>query len=265
MREAYGACPLCGGEGRVLSTVDCRQHPLWHEPLPPDLTWMRCGRCGHVYTRHYWTEAGLAEVFARTHAFQVAGGDPDQKRQVWKSVVANVVALVGGYRSVLRMDPVPTWLDVGCGDGALVMAAEEFGFRAVGVDARRQTVEILQGLGYRAVVADFVTGTIDEQPLVISMMDVLEHLPWPVEALERARTLLPPGGVLVVSLPNADSSSWRIMDKRQANPYWIEIEHHHNFTRGRLTQLLEDTGFDVVLYEIPYRYKAQMELYALRT
>ena len=50
----------------------------------------------------------------------------------------------------------------------------------------------------------------------------------------------------------------------EANPYWIEIEHYHNFSRQRLTALLDQYGFDVVHYDIPFRYKAQMELYAVK-
>jgi hypothetical protein len=68
--------------------------------------------------------------------------------------------------------------------------------------------------------------------------------------------------VLVISLPNSDSASWKLMDKN--NPYWIEFEHYHNFSRQRLIELLNLYGFNVVHYDIPFRYKAQMELYAMK-
>src|SRR5436190_1585548 len=100
---------------------------------------------------------------------------------------------------------------------------------------------------------------------VVSMMDVLEHVPYPREALARAASLLRPGGVLVVSLPDRSSASWRIMDHHAANPYWQELEHHHNFTRERLAALVADHGFVVEDIAIAYRYKAQVELYARRT
>ncbi len=99
---------------------------------------------------------------------------------------------------------------------------------------------------------------------VISMCDVLEHMPYPREALAQAHSLLRPGGLLLISLPNLESSSWRLMDQASANPYWAEIEHHHNFGRSRLSALLREHGFSVAMFDIPYRYKAQMELYARR-
>ncbi|MGZ8174223.1 MULTISPECIES: class I SAM-dependent methyltransferase [Methylobacter] len=262
LKAKFLGCPLCSAESEVLLQADCRNYVSWHEMLPPVLSWMRCTGCGHVHTEDYWTQAGLEQVFAYTHANQAAGGNPDQKRQTWKPVVQNVLTVLGGYSALQALSPPPTWLEVGCGDGALVMTAAEFGFNAIGLDARGQTVQALRASGYQAVCGDFMTIKVEGNPFIISMMDVLEHLQNPCEALQRAHSLLHPKGVLVISLPNSDCSSWRLMGN--ANPYWIEIEHYHNFSRQRLTALLNQYGFDVVHYDIPSRYKAQMELYAVK-
>ena len=155
-------------------------------------------------------------------------------------------------------------MDVGCGDGALSMTAADFGFSAIGLDARAETVARIQQLGFNAQQADFMKVAFDGRPDVLSMMDVLEHMPYPREALLKAASVLRPGGVIVISLPDLTCSSWRIMDAIKANPYWMEIEHHHNFSRQRLTSLLQDCGFELASVAIPNRYKAQMEMYAVR-
>ena len=54
---------------------------------------------------------------------------------------------------------------------------------------------------------------------VISMCDVLEHLPWPRPALRKAHTLLAAGGLLFLSMPNRDSLPWRLMDQAGTNVY----------------------------------------------
>lgn len=264
LRKAFQACPLC--ESTKLNAVihaDTKNHSLYNDALPSDLTWLLCTNCQHIFSQHYWTEDGLKLVFANAHANQVAGGNPDQKRQTWKPVVQNVLnVLGGGYAALSTISPPPTWLDVGCGDGGLAMTAAEFGFNAIGLDARTQTIQALRDSGYQGVCGDFLTVKVEGNPFIISMMDVLEHLPNPCEALQRAHSLLHEKGVLVISLPNSDCSSWRLMGN--SNPYWIEIEHYHNFSRQRLTALLNQYGFDVVHYDIPFRYKAQMELYAVK-
>lgn len=264
LRRPFQACPLCKREDfTAIVHANVKNHLLYNDSLPSDLTWLQCSDCNHVFTQHYWTEEGLKLLFANAHVNQISGGNPDQKRQTWKPVVHNVLNMLrGGYAALSTISPTPVWIDVGCGDGGLVMTAAEFGFHAVGLDARTQTVQALRDVGYQAVCGDFMRGKIDGHPLIISMMDVLEHLPNPCEALQHAHSLLHEKGVLVISLPNSDCSSWRLMGN--ANPYWIEIEHYHNFSRQRLTALLNQYGFDVVHYDIPFRYKAQMELYAVK-
>ena len=94
----YAGCPLCNGEITSVGAANCKQHAMWHEPLPGTLEWMRCSQCGHVHTRHYWSEAGLAEVFRKAHTTQLAGmtDNPDAKRATWVPVVERVIGLLGG-------------------------------------------------------------------------------------------------------------------------------------------------------------------------
>jgi SAM-dependent methyltransferase len=265
LRRPYACCPACDSTRMtLLGVAPVTNYVNWHDRLPPTLDWMRCDDCAHVFTRHWWTAEGLSEVFRRSHAGQVAGGDPDHKRHVWKPTVLAAVELLGGYRAAIgaRPEAPPLWLDAGCGDGALVMTASEMGFNAIGLDARQEAVEALVRTGYRAQQGDFMALTDDVSVDVLSLCDVLEHLPFPQEALARARRLVRPGGLIVISLPNMDSSSWRLMDQAGSNPYWIEIEHHHNFTRASLSRLVEQAGFSVERMDLTFRYKAQMEIMA---
>jgi SAM-dependent methyltransferase len=233
------------------------------------MEWMHCPACLHVHTRHYWTDAGLAELFRNANANQLAdvAGNFEAKRNTWRPVVDKVVELLGGYRSIAIQDTdtkLPLWVDVGCGDGALVMTASDYGFTAVGLDARAQAVQRILDLGFHAHQQDFMRLDFDARLDVVSMMDVLEHMPYPREALHKASQILRPGGIIVISLPDLNSSSWKLMDEAQANPYWMEIEHHHNFSRTRLFALLNECGFEVANFSVPFRYKAQMEVYARR-
>ena len=99
---------------------------------------------------------------------------------------------------------------------------------------------------------------------VLSMADVLEHLPFPKEGLQTAHRLIEPGGVLFISMPNTESMPWRLMNRAAANPYWGEVEHYHNFSRSRLYRLLEDMGFKPLRYGVSERYRACMEVIAER-
>lgn len=261
LRRRFDACPLC--DSRASETAgehDCRRHALWHEPLPATLAWRRCLSCGHVYTDGYYTERGLREVFARAHDSQLAGGDFDTQRFVWSRVVEQVLKhLPAGER---LFHGGCSWLDVGCGAGGLVFTAAEYGFDAMGLDARQSAAERLSALGYRAQRGDLMDAPLKRGWSVISMADVLEHMPDPRAALRRVRELLADDGALFLSCPNADCAAWRGMDASATNPYWQEIEHVHNFSRARLMSLLRECGFEPVAYGVSQRYKACMEIVA---
>lgn len=51
---------------------------------------------------------------------------------------------------------------------------------------------------------------------------------------------------------------------QQANPYWGELEHFHNFGGARLYSLLEAHGFQPLHYTISQRYRVGMEIIARR-
>jgi 2-polyprenyl-3-methyl-5-hydroxy-6-metoxy-1,4-benzoquinol methylase len=178
------------------------------------------------------------------------GANFEQQRKL----SANMVAKVAQY---VRAG---SWLDVGFGNGSLLFTAEEWGFRPVGIDLRQSTVAAMQRLGFEAHCVDMKSFGKDESFDVLSMADVLEHMPYPRDGLAAARRLLRRGGILLVSMPNYNCPAWRLLDANDRNPYWGELEHFHNFSRQRLYALMKDMGFTVVQYGISERYMICMEV-----
>ena len=259
--EQFVACPLCNSpHSKPVGTFACTRHALYHPPLPPTLTWKRCQACDHVYTDSYYTPAGLQELFSQAHTSQVAGGDLDQQRFIWSEVVERVIDVMDARTRI--WNHTLRWLDVGCGNGGLLFTAQEFGFEATAIDVRSQTVEALIGLGYAAIQTTLEAFCTDQTYDVVSLADVLEHIPYPKTALVQVHKLLNPNGLVMISCPNSECVSWTVMDQTGQNPYWGEIEHHHNFSRTRLSQLLQAHGFEPVLYAVSKRYKACMEIIA---
>jgi protein O-GlcNAc transferase len=266
LQTAYAACPLCLGASVTLGFAACTTHPLWREPLAHTLEWMRCPACGHVHRRSHWNEAGRAQLVLNTLTDERAenAADADAKRAIWAPVVDKVIAQLGGYRAVANRDSRPVWVDVGCGEGGLVITSADAGFAAVGLDTRAEAVARLQRRGFTVLQHDFMDLSFEVVVDVLSMMDVLQQMPFPREALRKAAQILRPGGVIVISAPDLTGSSWKAMSEANINPYWAELESHHHFSRDRLIALLRECDFEITDFAIPNRYKAQMELYAVR-
>jgi predicted SAM-dependent methyltransferase len=90
-------------------------------------------------------------------------------------------------------------------------------------------------------------------------------MPFPQDGLAAAYRLLRPEGVLFVSMPHYNCAAWRLLDASNANPYWGELEHFHNFTQTRLYTLMKDMGFDAINYGVSERYRVCMEVILRRT
>lgn len=255
-RVPYHGCPLCGArDTSEVGTADCGGHPLYKPQLPRQQRWLQCRHCSHIFVDGYFSPAALEVLMAGTPAEQVPGHDLEGQRYMWAYVVETV--------NRLRAAPGGRWLDVGFGNGSLLTTAEEFGYEVVGLDMRGENVRLMREAGYEAHTIDFEAfngGPFD----VISMADVLEHLPFPKHALMHAAVLMAARGLLLISMPNADAYIWRAMTSARANPYWAEIEHYHNFGRKRLYALLAETGFEPVHYSVSLRYKACMQVIARR-
>ncbi|NJO53513.1 MAG: class I SAM-dependent methyltransferase [Bacteroidales bacterium] len=217
------------------------------------MRWMLCQHCGHVFTDGYFTAEACAIIFAKTHDNQQPGFDFERQRHVSARMVSRVAKIVGEGG----------WLDVGFGNGSLLFTAQEWGYAAVGLDLRPTSVDTIRQFGVEAHCVDLAEFDPGRQFSVISMADVLEHMPYPLTALRAARQLIAPGGALFLSMPSFNCPAWRFLDALQANPYWGELEHYHNFSRTRLYALLREAGFSPVSYDVSERYRVCMEVIAM--
>jgi 2-polyprenyl-3-methyl-5-hydroxy-6-metoxy-1,4-benzoquinol methylase len=254
-RIPFDACPLCGGQRiKMLCRADCSAHALYNQIIPRVMNWMRCDDCAHVFTDGYFPPDLLATIFQRTHDNQKPGWNFEQQRNVSARMVGNVARYAEGG----------AWLDVGFGNGSLLFTAEEWGFEPVGLDLRSASVEAMCSLNFEAHCLDVTTFDNPGRFSVVSMADVLEHMPFPKDGLAAAHRLLASHGILFVSMPNYNCAVWRLLDTVKANPYWAELEHYHNFSRARLYALLKECSFEPLHYTISERYRVCMEVIARR-
>lgn len=102
-----------------------------------------------------------------------------------------------------------TVLDVGCGEGALGAALEAGGARVTGIELDPKAARVAAGRLSRvlALAAEEAVEVLEERPDVVVLADVVEHLTRPSAVLRAVRGILPRGGLLVFSLPNATHAS----------------------------------------------------------
>jgi SAM-dependent methyltransferase len=135
-------------------------------------------------------------------------------------------------------------LDVGCGDGLFFDRLAEIGY-VEGVESDERLVDPLGPHRTRILIAPFDTNFRSSTPYsLVLMLDVLEHLDHPAEALRHAHSLLAPGGGLLITVP-AFQILWTNHDT---------INHHRvRYRRRTLCPLLRRAGFE--LQEDRYWYQ----------
>jgi 2-polyprenyl-3-methyl-5-hydroxy-6-metoxy-1,4-benzoquinol methylase len=228
------ACNACGSEGAErfgpangLELVRCERCRLVYTALRPDPrdvatlydeSYFRNATSGVVgYADYIGDEANLRRTFARR------------------------------LRRLERFVHPGRLLDVGCASGFFLDEARKRGWRVEGLDVSPYAAEYTRRR-FGAVVHEVDLAGLASPGGVydlLTMWDVIEHVPDPLGCLRAASSVLRKGGILALATPDVDSVPARVMDGRWIG-YKLSREHLYYFSRGTLHRMLAETGFEVL-------------------
>lgn len=163
-------------------------------------------------------------------------------QESWASFVARLERLIGG---------TGTLLEVGCAAGWILKAAQDRGWQVRGIEAApkfqrfaRDQLGLPVDLGSIEDVDPTGLGTFD----VILMLDVLEHVLDPVDALSKLRALSKAGTYLVFTVPKIDSFFARLYGLRWRQ---IVVSHLYYWTPTSMEIALKRSGFRPIEFSEP--------------
>jgi len=254
-------CPVCGEtRARTLHrrparrVLGCACGLVFVDPLPSE---------AEVAARE--AEAFRGELLAETRAMFDAYGrgyrDDDPVVRAFVRHLATLGRLTAGRRL----------LDVGVGTGLLLHLARQAGWEAAGVDLCAEAAErAAREFGVAVAVGDFLGADLPGGYDAITMADVVEHSRDPRAFVRRAFTLLAPGGILYVGVPNHRNLVYLVGDVLGRVPGTGGLvdrlyvsNHYQYFTPDTLVALARAAGFSVAALERENSYLGRYELSSL--
>jgi len=217
------ACPVCGEEG-------------FHASVIAGLTLRRCTACG-LRTNATPTRNTTSYANVDPSAYLQSIG---RLRREQGTAIVSFVRSHGGSGE---------WLDVGCGFGYVLEAAQSAGFTVRGIEPDPTAARAA-----RSRAADIEEGFLNESTSpadVLSTLDVLEHL----ENMNAFAELVKrkTRSLWVIKVPSSDGLFFRTahalrISSAIARLWQSNYEHPHlvYFNEATLTRFLRKHGFDVV-------------------
>jgi len=206
---------------------------------------VRCSACSLVFASPRWKSEHLFKRYRDpdywahyAETIQSTAFDREANQARWDPYLELLAAQRGG-----RL------LDVGCATGEFLAAGKARGWHAHGVEAS----EIAAAHARETHGIEVHTGTLEDAPFspgsfdVVTMWDVIEHLQHPRTVVERAASLLRPGGLLGLTTPNIRSLRYYVQGRR----WWVvgPNEHIFYFSPVTIDRLLRRCGFEVAFID----------------
>jgi len=211
----------------------------------------RCRRCGfaqpealpalpHYFDRMYdqrWSGDWVAREF-----------DAAYKDGIFEEILDSLARRLDRSRRRL--------LDVGAHAGRFIAVARQSGWRAEGLELNPTTAAYAaERTGARVRQVNVHDAGVERNAYdAVTITDVLEHIPRPLDVLSRTADLLAPGGWIAVKVPCGPSQlvkeTWRGRLRRGYRPTIADnLVHVSHFSAMSLRLALERAGFSSITIE----------------
>jgi 2-polyprenyl-3-methyl-5-hydroxy-6-metoxy-1,4-benzoquinol methylase len=239
-------CVACGAEEQTLlypanatGEVPASEFRCTSGVLSQHDDILRCTFCGMVSSRPTLAPDEILQRYAAV-ADEAYLSEEEGRRELFEWVLE----MMSGY-----FVPGNRLLEVGSNVGLFLHTARKRGWRARGIEPSKWAVDMgrerfhvdleqksLEDLGEERASMDAVV-----------LLDVLEHVVDPLDALRRLRLLIDDEGILVLSTINFAGLHARLRKERWP---WLIRPHLHYFTPTTLGALLEKAGFRMVEWRL---------------
>ncbi len=254
----YRNCPCCGQDDYEvlfesnMRADDVRETVETVYMIPGDRhgRHVKCRNCRLVYVNPIERTSRINKAYSRRKST-----DASVMRKMRLNAARSQLGLIeqGHHRNG------PLLLDIGCGEGFFLFNASSAGYNARGIELSQDAAEYARReFGLDVEARPFEELRLPENRFdVVTLWQVLEHVPHPLAILREVHRILKPGGLLALSTPDIGGTPARILGRRWWN---IRMVHINQFTTDTMTTLLRNAGFEETM---PVSYRESISLLAI--
>lgn len=152
---------------------------------------------------------------------------------------------------VLKYKKSGSLLDIGAGSGALVEVALEKGFEAEGVEPSQWLQKKATERNLPIHLGIFPDAVEGKKYDVITLIDVIEHVPNPLELSTAIAHALNDDGIAIIVTPDKDSVAAKLLGKK----WWhFRIAHIGYFNKSTLNLMTKTAGLETLKVSRPKWY-----------
>ena len=245
-------CPLCAGD-QIIVIGKPQISPSTAEFVSEDYRVVKCMRCHFyfVFPRISFSQQKWDKLYADKYFGEMPRWWA-RKREEHRNQRLN-------WLQECTHGQIDRFLDIGCGEGYVLIDALKRGWNAYGIDICDNRIDSARNRSIK-----FIKGNIFESSFPSEIFDciyldsVLEHTLDPIGYLGEIRRILKKGGVLYVGVPNEEclfndvkrllfvlSGKWDLSARIQPfkPPY-----HVVGFTKDSLVQSFHKNGFEIMKF-----------------
>ena len=200
-----------------------------------------CDKCGLRFTNPRPNDDQLAGYYDSSEYISHSNESASLVDGLYK--IARTFTLRRKRKLIEKLSLNKRLLDVGCGTGHFIDYCQQHGWQVNGVEpndiARTQAEDKT-----KIIIQHNLSEIVDASYEVITLWHVLEHLPDLEQTMNQLKSLLAPGGVLIIAVPNFDAYEATVFDE-----YWAAYDvprHLYHFNRKALAQLSKKHGLKIV-------------------
>ena len=222
-------CTICGSHltrvfgGKnnctLYECMGCRL--VFVHPIPQNLE--------QIYGKEYFKK----EEGNTAHGYSDYDKDKEPMRSIFEWYIQKCETYVSGRKL----------FDVGAATGYVLNIAKKRGWQTYGSELSSYAAGVAASRGHQMIQGRLTKARQLPHVDAVMMWDVLEHVDDPRAYIKAVNTMLPMGGVLMISTPDKSSLWSRLMGMR-----WqliVPPEHLFYYSPSNLSRLLTECGFEV--------------------